>query len=157
MLGMKSNLKASGSGTVFMLLFVGLLLIACSCKTERNGVFSENQNSYSKPAPVELIVGKSGEFKISPQTDLVIRDTNFVNDLLVSLSQPATNNYTHYLFIAPYAFIFVDSEGRVCHAFQFSASSSPECAFWPCLAERHGLDYVVTRRVGLGGIIVPGF
>lgn len=140
-----------------VLLLGGVALSNSACKTHRHGSISAHSPIYSKDAPTHLIVGRSGDFIITPEHRIVVGDADFVRDLFSTLNRPATNSFKHYLLIAPYPFVFVDAQGNVCQGFKYSASSRPDCVFWPCSAERRGDDYVVTAQRSREGIIVPGF
>jgi hypothetical protein len=139
------------------LLLAGAALSTSACRTHRNDNFSAQSPIYSKNAPTHLIVGRSGDFIITPEHSIVVGDADFVRDLFSTLNRPATNSFQHYLLIAPYPFVFVDAQGDVCQGFRYSASSRPDCVFWPCWVERRSDDYVVTAQRSPEGIIVPGF
>jgi hypothetical protein len=125
---------------------------------QRADTATPRQSIYGKKQPTRLIVERSGDYTITPKDRVFVDDRPFVQDLFTSLQQPPTNPFKHYLLIAPFAFIFVDSGGDVCGAFRYSASSGPGDLFRPCRIERRGGDYII-RGLALAreGIVVPGF
>lgn len=139
------------------MLLCGVALLTSACTTHREESASAQPPVYSKVAPTQLMVGRSGDFTIRPGRRAVVRDLDFVRELFATLSVPPTNRFQHYLLIAPYPFVFVDARGDVCGGFLYSASSRPDCVFWPCRMQRRGDDYVITAQGSSEGIVVPGF
>jgi hypothetical protein len=137
-----------------LLISVVALMLVSGCQTYEAPTVTPPPRSDFPPR--YLLVGQAGSTNITTAHRVVVQDAALVQELFVTLSQPSTNRYKHILWIPPRPFVFVDERWDVCKGFMYSAFSRPPSMFRPYWIERHGNDYVVTKRES-GDLAIPGF